>query len=253
MSDEFFVSLHPIMRLFRRVWAVYGVVLFLLLLLLASPVIVFNMITAPGERALQRNIAFLYHGIGPLFLLLIGVRVVVEGREKLDKNTSYIIVGNHRSALDFIVNAAAFPGTFRFLAKEELKKIPIFGWVVRKLCLTVDRSSTMSRARSTIALKQELAAGWSIFIYPEGGRNRTEAPLLPFYDGAFRLALQTGAPIAVQTIVNMEKLTAAASPVDLCPGTVRVIWETPIQTNKQTDAKTLRDQVEKMMLNRLRG
>jgi 1-acyl-sn-glycerol-3-phosphate acyltransferase len=223
------------MRLFRQVWAIYAVVLFLLLMLLASPVLVFNMIATPGARALQRNIAFLYHGIGPLFLLLI----------------SYVIVGNHRSALDFIVNAAAFPGTFRFLAKEELKKIPIFGWVVRKLCLTVDRSSTMSRARSTVALRQELATGWSIFIYPEGGRNRTEAPLLPFYDGAFRLALQTGAPIAVQTIVNMEKVISATSSIDLCPGKVRVIWETPIQTNKQTDAKVLRDQVEKMMKERL--
>jgi 1-acyl-sn-glycerol-3-phosphate acyltransferase len=241
------------MRLFRQIWAVYAVVLFLFLMLFAGPVILFNMIIMPGERALRRNIAFLYHGIGPLFLVLIGVRLVVEGREKIDKNTSYVIVGNHRSALDFIVNAAAFPGTFRFLAKEELKKIPVFGWVVRKLCLTVDRSSTMSRARSTVALRQELAAGWSIFIYPEGGRNRTEAPLLPFYDGAFRLALQTGAPIAVQTIVNMEKVISAAHAVDLCPGTVRVVWETPIQTNKQTDAKALRDQVEKMMKERLRN
>ncbi|MCK6692945.1 MAG: 1-acyl-sn-glycerol-3-phosphate acyltransferase, partial [Thermoanaerobaculia bacterium] len=190
------------MRLFRNLWAIYAVTLFLIMMAITMPVILLNMLFSPGPKALRRNIHFLHHIFTPTFLSLIGVRLNVVGRENLAPSTSYVIIGNHSSALDFIVNAAAFPGVFRFLAKQELHKVPVFGWVVKKMCLSVDRSSAMSRARSVVELKQQLAEGWSIFIYPEGGRNRTNELLAPFYDGAFRIAIQTKAPIAIQTIVN---------------------------------------------------
>jgi 1-acyl-sn-glycerol-3-phosphate acyltransferase len=82
----------------------------------------------------------------PVFLFLVGIRLKVEGKELLDPKGSYVIVGNHNSSLDFILNAHAFPGVFRFLAKQELQKIPVFGYIVKKMCLNVDRSSAMSRA-----------------------------------------------------------------------------------------------------------
>jgi 1-acyl-sn-glycerol-3-phosphate acyltransferase len=178
----------------------------------------------------------------------------VEGRKKLLRSQSYVIVGNHRSSLDFIVNAHAYPGVFRFLAKQELKKIPVFGFIVGKMCLIVDRSSAMSRARSVVALKQQLAEGWSIFIYPEGSRNRTPEALAPFYDGAFRIAIQTGAPLAVQTLVNMQEITGAHGD-GLQPGVVRVVWEDPIVTANLTanDIPMLREKVENMMRSRMKS
>ncbi|MEQ1744479.1 MAG: lysophospholipid acyltransferase family protein [Saprospiraceae bacterium] len=242
------------MGIFRKIWAVYAVLLFLALLFLAGfPVLLLNMTLAPGERALRRNIFFLHHIFTPVFLMLVGIRVRVDGADKLDKTQSYLIVGNHSSALDFIANAEAFPGVFRFLAKQELHRVPVFGWVVKKMCLTVDRTSAMSRARSVVLLKQQLAAGWSIFIYPEGGRNRTAEPLAPFYDGAFRIAIQTQAPIAVQTIVNMKQISATAKSIDLRPGTVYIVWDGPIQTTGMTaaDIPALKEQVRQLMLNRL--
>lgn len=242
------------MGIFRKIWAIYAVLLFLLLLFVAGfPVLLVNMAFTPGERALRRNIYFLHHVFTPVFLTLVGIHVRVEGAEKLDKKQSYLIVGNHSSALDFIVNAAAFPGIFRFLAKQDLHKVPVFGWVVKKMCLTVDRSSAMSRARSVVLLKHQLAAGWSIFIYPEGGRNRTSEPLAPFYDGAFRIAIQTQAPIAVQTIVNMKQISATARSVDLRPGIVHIIWDTPIETKgfTQENIPNLKEQVRQLMLTRL--
>jgi 1-acyl-sn-glycerol-3-phosphate acyltransferase len=110
----------------------------------------------------------------------------------------------------------------------------------------------MSRARSVVMLKQKLAKGISIFIYPEGSRNRSSDPLGPFYDGAFRIAIQTGAPIAVQTITNINRVTG---PDDswLQPGIVRIVWETPIETAQLTDADipALRDRVVSMMTSRI--
>ncbi len=238
------------MRIFRNLWAIYAIVLFLALMAITMPIFLLNMAFSPAEKSLRRNIAFLHHVFTPTFLSLVGIRVKIEGREKLDATRSYVIIGNHNSALDFIVNAAAFPGVFRFLAKQELHKVPVFGWVVKKMCLSVDRRSAMSRARSVVELKQQLAAGWSIFIYPEGGRNRTGEPLAPFYDGAFRIALQTKAPIAIQTIVNIKDIASTARSIELKPGTVRIIWEEPIETLdiRTEDLLVLKDRVRNIML-----
>lgn len=239
------------MLFFKKLWALYAVILFLVLMTLSVPVLLFNMIVTPGTQALRHNIWYLYHAFTPVFLTLVGIRLRVEGREHLDPKQSYVIVGNHCSSLDFILNAHSFPGVFRFLAKQELQKIPVFGWVVKKMCLIVDRSSAMSRARSVVALKQQLAEGWSIFIYPEGSRNRTEEPLGHFHDGAFRIAIQTGAPLAVQTLVNISDITSNGA--GLWPGTVRVVWEMPIPTEgmKGEDVTALKERAEGLMMARL--
>jgi 1-acyl-sn-glycerol-3-phosphate acyltransferase len=238
------------MNVFRKIWAAYAVLLFLVLMTLSLPVLLFFMIFTPGESALRNNIRYLHHFFTPAFLALIGVRLKVEGREKLDPKQSYVIVGNHSSSLDFIAHAHAFPGVFRFLAKQELQKIPVFGWVVKKMCLIVDRSSAMSRARSVVALRQQLSDGWSIFIYPEGSRNKTGGPLGPFYDGAFRIAIQTKAPVAIETITNMPHI---ASGYHLQPGVLRIVWDEPLPTEGMTadDIPALKEQVEQMMLRHL--
>lgn len=234
-----------------KIWAIYAAALFLILMTLSLPVVGFNMVITPGKRALRSNIYYLHHIFTPIFLMLVGVRLKVEGQEKLDPNQSYVIVGNHNSSLDFIINGHAFPGVFRFLAKQELQKIPVFGFIVRKMCLVVDRSSAMSRARSVVALKQQLAEGWSIFIYPEGSRNTTDQPLGPFFDGAFRIAIQTGAPLAIQTIINIDHITAHGA--GLRPGTVRIVWDEPIETRTlgAGDIEMLKEKTEEIMRQRL--
>jgi 1-acyl-sn-glycerol-3-phosphate acyltransferase len=236
-----------------RIWAIYAAAMFLILLTLSLPIIGLNMAIAPGKKALKNNIYFLHHLFTPTFLMLVGIRLKVTGRELLDPKGSYVIVGNHKSSLDFILNAHAFPGVFRFLAKQELQKIPVFGLIVRKMCLTVDRSSAMSRARSVVALKQQLAEGWSIFIYPEGSRNAGDQPLGTFYDGAFRIAIQTGAPLAIQTILNIDHITAGGK--GLRPGVVHITWEMPIETTElgPNDVMSLKERAEKLMLHRLKS
>jgi 1-acyl-sn-glycerol-3-phosphate acyltransferase len=235
-----------------KIWAIFAAAVFLILMTLSLPIVGLNMIITPGQRALRSNIYYLHHMFTPVFLFLVGIRLKVEGKELLDPKGSYVIVGNHNSSLDFILNAHAFPGVFRFLAKQELQKIPVFGYIVKKMCLNVDRSSAMSRARSVVGLKQQLAEGWSIFIYPEGSRNSGDQPIGKFYDGAFRIAVQTGAPLAIQTILNIDYITAGGS--GLRPGTVRISWESPIDTSQmsQDDIISLKEKTEQIMLARLK-
>jgi 1-acyl-sn-glycerol-3-phosphate acyltransferase len=243
------VPLRLIMRILRQIWAVFGIVLFLLMTACCIPYFLFHMAATPGKRALRRNIWFLHHPFANLFLLLTGVRRRVHGAHLLDRKQSYVIVANHASSIDFVVNAAAYPGIFRFLAKQELLKVPIFGWLVGKMCLIVDRKNAMSRARSVVALKKELEEGVSVLIYPEGSRNSGDTPLAPFYDGAFRLAIQMGAPILPMTITNIKAVSHAAKGLDLWPGMLDIYFDAPIETNglKGEDATNLMERVRLMM------
>lgn len=236
------------MSIFRFIWAVYGMLLFLIMMLLSIPYILANMTFVQGKQALRRNIWYLHHPFSKIFFTLTGIRVKAHGLDRFDPKQSYVIVGNHNTALDFVADAVVFPGIFRFLAKEELKKVPIFGWVVSKMCLTVDRKSAISRARSVIALKKEVEEGVSVFIYPEGSRNKTNDPIAEFYDGAFKIAVQMGTPILPMTIVNISDICRPGK-IDLCPGTLHIVYDVPIPTKdlKNEDVAALKEQVRNTM------
>ena len=212
----------------RKIWAGYGFFIFLLLWLLLMPIIVLAFLCSPliGQRPL---IWFLHHFYTRLYFLLIFIRVKVRNRRVLNPNQSYIIVSNHVSPVDFMLNAMAFPRAYKYLAKKELTKIPIFGIIVKRLCVLVDRADAASRRKSIQYLQKTLKEGYSVFLYPEGTRNQSDEPLQSFQKGAFRLAIQTGTPIAVQTIVGIERISGKGD-FNLRPGKVDVVWSAPIET-----------------------
>ena len=84
---------------------------------------------------------------------------------------------------------------FRVLGKEEIKKIPVFGFIYSRGAVMVDRGDTVRRAKSVRALKSLLKHHISIGIFPEGTFNETGKALKSFYDGAFRIAIETQTPI----------------------------------------------------------
>lgn len=183
------------------------------------------------------------------------MRFKITGLENIDHKQSYIIVSNHQTALDFMMNARAFPGVYKFLAKKELIKVPVFGFIVRKLCVLVDRSSGASRSSSMKYLHRTLEEdGYSVFIYPEGTRNTTADPLLPFHKGAFRIAIESQKPIAVQTIINVERISNPKKKgLDMSPGIVHIVWNKPIETAGLTmaDVDRLSEQVKAVILKNL--
>jgi len=232
------------MRLLEGFWGVWAILFFLLLMTLSLPWLLVNALCFAEKRALKRNIYFLHRVFSPVFLTLIGIRLRVEGLDQVSADQPYVLISNHRSILDFIINAVAFPGVFRFLAKNELRRIPVFGWVVQKMCLTVDRASTASRVQSVVELKKALLDGWSIFIYPEGSRNKTREPLAPFYDGAFRIAIECQTPVLAQTLLDVQNRTQG---LYLRPGIVHVVWCKPVFPAHH-DAASLKHAVQTEML-----
>lgn len=236
------------MRLHRKLWAIYGLTVFFLLWLVFFPFYYFSFLVFP--KAWRKYIIWFSHHIYTrLFFGLTLIQVRVEGREQLNPKQTYILVSNHLSVLDFMINARAYPGVYKFLAKRELVKIPVFGFIVRKLCVLVDRTSAASRLASIKFLKKTLEEGYSVFVYPEGTRNRSDAPLLPFHKGAFKIAVESGYPIAVQTITGVKNVAGTASGLDLWPGTVRVFWSKPIEVEglDEKDVNRLMEKVREMM------
>lgn len=241
-----------IFQLFKKFWTFYSTIVFGLLTLLYSPIFLIVIFCFP-QKGLKFIIWLLHQTFTRAFFFLTLVRLDVSGKDLLDEQQSYIIVSNHVSTWDFMLNAMAYPGIYRFLAKRELVDVPLLGSVVNNLCVLVDRSNTPSRIKSINYLKEVLAENISVFIYPEGTRNRGDRHLIPFYKGAFLLAIETQTPIAVQTITNIDAIAEKGASLELRPGTVKIVWSNPIPTTGMDvhDIPRLREQVRKTMVEQL--
>jgi 1-acyl-sn-glycerol-3-phosphate acyltransferase len=237
------------LQVLRGAWAVYGILAFGIQLLLWIPVIVVSFLVL-GRRAEWAIIWIGHHVIAPVTLFLVGVRRSQQGRAVLDGKGPFVIVSNHLSFLDILINAAAFPGIYKFLSKKEMTKIPIWGFVVGRLCILVDRKSPESRAASMERMREALQSGYSILIYPEGSRNRTHAPLSDYYDGAFRLAAETGFPLAVMTLHDPRRCNDLRKGLHLQPGRVDVYWDLIPETAGRPPGM-LKDQTRAFMASHL--
>ncbi len=122
-------------------------------------------------------------------------RVRVVGAENLHPGRSYIYMANHQSNADIPVLLGRLPVQFRWLAKAELFKIPIFGGAMRKVgYISIDRSNRKSAFASLETAARTIRNGTSVMIFPEGTRSR-DGSLLPFKKGGFVLAVDAGVPI----------------------------------------------------------
>ncbi|PTB96417.1 1-acyl-sn-glycerol-3-phosphate acyltransferase [Marivirga lumbricoides] len=144
----------------------------------------------------------------------------IQGKEYIEKKENYIFVVNHTSFLDTVAMPQAV-GAFKALAKKELTKIPLFGFVIKALTEVVDRSSPQSRQKSKDRLNEVLHSLGSILVFPEGTMNRTQEPLQRFYDGAFRIAIDAQAKIIPIVVLGAAKCMKPGSFL-MSPGKIKV-------------------------------
>lgn len=98
----------------------------------------------------------------------------------------------------------------------------------------IDRSSKESREKSVAALKKDIAGGASVLIFPEGTMNKTAKPLGDFYDGAFRIAIETQTPLMPFVMLNNRKLLPRLNPLLARPGVITAIFITPVEVKGMT-------------------
>lgn len=128
-------------------------------------------------------------------LWLAGVRLEVKGRENLPDAGAVVYMPNHQSNFDILALFAGLPGQFRWLAKEELFHIPLFGLAMRRAgYISVDRSNRKKSVESMRRAIERISEGNSVVIFPEGTRS-PNGHLKDFKVGSFTLAIQAQAPI----------------------------------------------------------
>jgi 1-acyl-sn-glycerol-3-phosphate acyltransferase len=168
-------------------------------------------------------------------------RLRVEGR--WPGKGPYVVVANHQSMLDILL-LSHLPREMKWIAKEELFRVPWIGWMFRiSGDIPVRRGDAESGGAALAKARAYLANGMNVMIFPEGTRSRT-AKLLPFKSGAFRLAIEAGAavlPVAVNgSAAGMPKGSPWVRP---CRAWARILEPVPVTGMTLEDTARLRDVV----------
>lgn len=232
---------------FRIIYVSYAVLWFVLLMLLIFP---FIFIASLWGRIKGGN--FIYHILriwSGVWFFLVGIRHKNMYQSKPDPKKQYIFVINHRSNLDAAILVETIRQPFRPLGKVEISKVPVFGFIYRTVVVMVDRNDAGNRAKSLRNLKSVLKKGISIMIFPEGTFNETDQPLKSFYDGAFRIAIETQTPIQPVLFLDSFKRFKYHHLFSLNPGPSRSLFLDPIPVDGLTlaDAKSLKERVFRIM------
>lgn len=152
---------------------------------------------------------FLLNQFSVVALTFAGVHVHTSGLEKVPRESRFMLVSNHRYAIEPLVFYSAMPwADLAFIAKKEAFKIPIVSQVMHQvLCLPIDRDNDRAALKTILKaielLKQDQA---SIAVFPEGGTNRTEQTLLPFRNGTFKIAQKANVPIVICALTNSNAI-----------------------------------------------
>ncbi|MGC4103895.1 lysophospholipid acyltransferase family protein [Ferruginibacter sp.] len=195
--------MNVIKNIFARLWALWGIISFIAtFLLIFIPSMVSYLIKGIKGQDYFIKVSRFWMNI---WLPLVGCPVKVKGKQNFIPGRNYIVVFNHNTLLDVPLSAPYVPGPNKTIAKASFAKVPLFGWFYRKGSILVDRKNEKSRIQSYEAMKQVLAEGMHMSIYPEGTRNRTAEPLKPFYDGAFKLSTDTQKEIIPCIITGTKK------------------------------------------------
>ena len=139
-----------------------------------------------------------------LILKLAGITVTVQGAENIPRDRAVLFVGNHRSYFDILVGYTTVPGFVGFVAKKEMEKIPLLStWMRFVYCLFLDRENPKEGLKTILQAIDYVKQGISICIFPEGTRNKgEELSMLPFKEGAFKIAAKTGCAIVPISMNN---------------------------------------------------
>jgi 1-acyl-sn-glycerol-3-phosphate acyltransferase len=166
-------------------------------------------------------------------LFVSGLGVTIEGLANIDPSQSYIYMSNHRSNFDIPVLLGCLPIQFRWLAKAELFKIPIFGRAMRAAgYVKIDRSNRVAAFKSIDQVASKMKNGVSVMIFPEGTRSR-DGNIRPFKKGGFVMAVDAGVPI-VPIVLKGTWTIMDKSSLRINTGKVSLNIEPPIATNGYT-------------------
>ncbi len=163
----------------------------------------------------------------PVLLWAGGAKLEVRGLENLKKGQPYIFVSNHQSTIDIPTLFMSIPWDTRFVAKKQLKYVPMLGWYMwAAKFVFVDRSNHREAVRSLDEAGEQIRGGISIIVFPEGTRSG-DCKVHPFKKGPFALAMKARVPVVPVAIEGSGKLMPKNS-WQITPGPITVSIGQPI-------------------------
>lgn len=230
----------------------YALLLFVALMI---PVFIWSLIALTQGRIKGGNLIYAACKVwADLWFPMIFIRHRNIYEQPLDAGASYIFVANHISYLDAAIIPKTFRKPVRPLGKVELSRVPIFGFIYKNTIVTVDRSSAGNRAKSVQVLKSILRRGISVLVFPEGTFNTTGRPVKEFYDGAFRIAIETGTSIRPVLLLDTFERMHYRNIFSLTPGRNRCIFleEVPVNGYTLKQTRLLKEKVHQLMEQKLK-
>ncbi|HPX80606.1 MAG TPA: lysophospholipid acyltransferase family protein [Syntrophales bacterium] len=169
-----------------------------------------------------------------VLLAISNVQVRVIGTEYVDGETPQIFMSNHQSDFDILIILAFLPGQFRWIAKKELFRIPVFGRAMKNAgYIEIDRQHHQRALQNLAEAARKIREGKSVMSFPEGTRSK-DGSIKPFKKGMFHLAMEAGVPIVPITIIGADAIMPKRS-LKVNPGRITMIIDAPIDIDEYTD------------------
>lgn len=192
----------------------------------------FAIVTAfisPGEHKVHK-VAQIW---AKMMLMLSNTKVHVIGGENIVWGRPYIYMANHQSDFDIFIVLAHIPGQFRWVAKKELFRIPLFGEAMRRAgYIEIDRQHHERALKSLDEAAQKIREGKSVMTFPEGTRSK-DGTVKPFKQGMFYLAIHSGVPIIPISIIGSGEIMRKRS-LRINPGKIKLFIDRPIDVSGYT-------------------
>lgn len=179
-------------------------------LVLSIPVLIAeHQIGKKNPEKKDRQSLSIVQWIFRIVLKVTRTKVTVKGLENIPKDQAVLYVGNHRSYFDILVGYTTVPGLTGFVAKKEMESYPLLSnWMRNVHCLFLDRKNMKEGLKTILAGIEKVKHGISIWIFPEGTRNRADdlLELLPFKEGSLKIAEKSGCPVVPVALTGTAEI-----------------------------------------------
>ena len=220
-------SLFKIIRvMWIAIWAAIATIM------LGIPVMVAGLLSRTGNLAFSISKLWAYTMLAVSF-----VRTEIKNKAKIQPRTSYIIISNHQSLYDIIALVTTLGIQYRWFIKNEVLKIPIFGYALyASRNIFIDRANTASAIQSINQGIDRLPGGVSVMVFAEGTRS-PDGLIHEFKKGGFVTAIRRKIPILPVTVNGSRRILPKGS-LDLKSGKIQVVIGDPIDTSNYTTETT---------------
>jgi 1-acyl-sn-glycerol-3-phosphate acyltransferase len=169
-----------------------------------------------------------------MLLKITNVQVSVLGTEYISTERPQIFMSNHQSDFDIFIVLAYLPVQFRWLAKKELFRIPVFGKAMKNAgYIEIDRQNHERAMQNLAEASRKIREGKSVMSFPEGTRS-VDGTIKAFKKGMFHLALKAGVPIVPITIIGTSEIMPKRS-LKINPGRITMIIDRPIDVTAYSE------------------